>query len=60
MAQISLAWVLQKKPVTAPIVGVTRVDQLTDAIGALAAELSEADVKALEAAYRPRVPAGFQ
>ena len=60
MAQIALAWVLQKKPVTAPIVGVTRVEQLTDAIGALAAELSEADVKALEAAYRPRVPAGFQ
>ena len=55
-----LAWVLQKKPVTSPIVGVTKVEQLTDAIGALPVRLSDDDVKALEVAYHPRVPAGFQ
>jgi aryl-alcohol dehydrogenase (NADP+) len=60
MAQVALAWVLQKKPVTAPIVGVTKVAQLTDAIGALAVELSDDDIKTLEASYHPRVPAGFQ
>ena len=60
MAQIALAWVLQKQPVTAPIVGVTKPEQLTDALGALDVALSADDVTALEAAYRPRPTAGFQ
>ena len=60
MAQVALAWVLQKKPVTAPIVGVTKLEQLTDAVGALEATLSADDIKALEAAYHPRATAGFQ
>ena len=58
-AQVALAWVLQKKPVTAPIVGVTKLPQLTDAIGALEVTLSADDVKALEAPYRARFNAGF-
>jgi len=60
MAQVALAWVLQKEPVTAPIVGVTKLKQLTDALGALDVELSADDIKKLEAAYKPRSPAGFQ
>jgi len=58
-AQIALAWVLQKKPVTAPIVGVTKLPQLADALGALDVTLSADDVKALEAPYRARANAGF-
>ncbi|MEP7240131.1 MAG: aldo/keto reductase [Devosia sp.] len=60
MAQVALAWVLQKQPVTAPIIGVTRLEQLTDAVGALDVQLSPDDIKALEAAYAPRPPGGFQ
>jgi aryl-alcohol dehydrogenase (NADP+) len=60
MAQVALAWVMQKKPVTAPIVGITRMEQLTDALGALNVSLSADDVKALEAPYTPRAVAGFQ
>ena len=60
MAQVALAWVLQKQPVTAPIVGVSKLAQLTDAIGALAVSLSPEDVKTLEAGYRPRAVAGFK
>jgi aryl-alcohol dehydrogenase (NADP+) len=60
MAQVALAWVLQKQPVTAPIVGVTKLAQLTDALGALEMELSTDDIKKLEAAYKPRLPGGFQ
>ena len=60
MAQVALAWVLQKKPVTAPIVGVSKLEQLTDAIGAVDVSLSAEDVAALEAAYTPRPTAGFQ
>ena len=60
MAQVALAWVLQKQPVTAPIVGVTKLEQLTDAIGALDVVLSADDLGALEAPYRPRAVQGFQ
>ena len=58
-AQVALAWVLQKTPVTAPIVGVTKLPQLTDALGALDVALRVDDVKALEAPYRARFNAGF-
>jgi aryl-alcohol dehydrogenase-like predicted oxidoreductase len=60
MAQVALAWVLQKQPVTAPIVGVTKLEQLTDAIGALDVALTDDDVRALEAPYHPRAVTGFQ
>ncbi len=49
-ARIALAWVLQKKPVSAPIVGVTRQEQLDDAVAALAVTLSQDEIDALEAA----------
>ena len=60
MAQVALAWVLQKRPVTAPIVGVTKLEQLTEALGALNVKHSAEDVTALEAGYSPRAVAGFQ
>ncbi len=60
MAQVALAWVLQKQPVSAPIVGVSKLAQLTDALGAIDVPLSGDDIKALEAAYKPRAVAGFQ
>ena len=34
MAQIGLAWILAKDHVTAPIIGATKFEHLTDAIGA--------------------------
>jgi 1-deoxyxylulose-5-phosphate synthase len=58
-AQVALAWVLQKKPVTAPIVGVTKLPQLTDALSALDVTLSAADIAAIEGPYRARANAGF-
>jgi aryl-alcohol dehydrogenase (NADP+) len=60
MAQVALAWVLQKQPVSAPIVGVTQLPQLTDAIGAVDVTLSAEDVATLEAHYTPRPIAGHQ
>jgi aryl-alcohol dehydrogenase-like predicted oxidoreductase len=58
-AQVALAWVLQKKPVTAPIVGVTKLSQLEDAVGALDVALTPDEVRALEAPYRAQFNAGF-
>jgi aryl-alcohol dehydrogenase (NADP+) len=54
MAQVALAWVLAKTPVTAPIVGVTKLAQLDDALGALSVKLTAEDIAALEAPYRPQ------
>jgi aryl-alcohol dehydrogenase-like predicted oxidoreductase len=53
-AQVALAWLLSKPVVTAPIVGVTRLEQLDEAVKALEIELSDEDIAALEAPYRPR------
>ena len=53
MAQVSLAWVLAKPEVTAPIVGVSKLAQLEDALAALEVTLSPAELAALEAPYIP-------
>ncbi|MET0375594.1 MAG: aldo/keto reductase [Rhizorhabdus sp.] len=53
MAQVALAWLLAKPEVAAPIVGITRLAQLEDALGGAAIELSPEEVSALEAPYVP-------
>ena len=58
-AQVALAWLLQKQPVTAPIVGVTKLPQLDDAVAAVELALSSEEIAALEAPYTPRAIAGF-
>ncbi len=52
-AQIALAWLLQKRPVVAPIIGATKIAHLEDAVGALSVKLSEDEVSYLEAPYVP-------
>ncbi len=54
MAQIALAWVRSKPVVTAPIIGVTKLPQLDDAIASLEIELTDDDISELEAPYLPR------
>jgi len=53
MAQIALAWHLHRDSVTAPIVGVSSVDHLEDAVDAVEISLSEDDLAYLEAPYEP-------
>ena len=57
---IALAWLLQKSPVTAPIVGATKISHLDDAVGALAVKLSAEDVAYLEEPYVPHRVIGHQ
>jgi len=52
-AQVALAWVLHKKGVTAPIVGASKAEQLTDAVAALSIKLTADETKMLEAPYVP-------
>ncbi len=58
-AQVALAWLLSKPAVTAPIVGATKLAHLETAIAALEVELSEEEVKILEAPYQPHAVRGF-
>jgi aryl-alcohol dehydrogenase-like predicted oxidoreductase len=53
MAQISLAWLLHQDVVDAPIVGVTSVEHLEDAVEALDVDLSEDELAYLEDPYGP-------
>jgi aryl-alcohol dehydrogenase-like predicted oxidoreductase len=59
MAQIALAWLLQKEVVTAPIGGATKPQHLTNAIAALDITLSDEEMRRLEAPYIPQLPAAF-
>jgi aryl-alcohol dehydrogenase (NADP+) len=58
-AQVALAWLCSKPVVTAPIVGVTKPEQLDDAIAALGVELSSEEIEQLESPYEPHRVAGF-
>lgn len=46
--------------VTAPIVGATKPQHLTDALGALTLELTDQEAAELEAPYTPRPVAGHE
>jgi aryl-alcohol dehydrogenase-like predicted oxidoreductase len=58
-AQVALAWIARKSPVTAPIIGVSKASHLTDAVAALSLQLSAQEIAALEAPYVPHAVAGF-
>jgi aryl-alcohol dehydrogenase-like predicted oxidoreductase len=60
MAQIALAWVLDKDWVTAPIVGTTSVEHLEQAVEALDIDLAESDVAYLEEPYEPVPVSGHE
>ena len=52
--QVALAWILSKPEVTAPIIGVSKLHHLDDALSALNVKLTEEEIKRLEEPYRPR------
>jgi aryl-alcohol dehydrogenase-like predicted oxidoreductase len=58
--QIALAWLLQKTPVTAPIIGATKVTHLEEAVGALSVQLTQDEVAYLEEPYVPHPIVGHQ
>jgi aryl-alcohol dehydrogenase-like predicted oxidoreductase len=56
-AQVSLAWLLEKDVVDAPILGPRRIDHLEENVGALGVSLSTAEIERIEAPITPRWPA---
>jgi aryl-alcohol dehydrogenase-like predicted oxidoreductase len=57
---IALAWLLQKKPVAAPIIGATKITHLEAAVGALSVSLTQEEVAYLEEPYVPHAIVGHQ
>jgi 1-deoxyxylulose-5-phosphate synthase len=58
-AQIALAWLLQKEPVTSPIIGATKMSHLEDAVTALSISLTPDEISFLEEPYVPHSVLGF-
>ena len=58
--QIALAWLLQKEPVTAPIIGATKISHLEEAVNSLSVKLTEDEVNFLEEPYVPHKIVGHQ
>ena len=56
--QIALAWMYQKDHITAPILGVSRVEHVEEAVEALEVKLSSSDIERIEEPYQPRTISG--
>ncbi|MFJ5623035.1 aldo/keto reductase [Peribacillus loiseleuriae] len=56
---IALAWLLQKEPITAPIIGATKMSHLEDTVGALSIKLTPEEIVSLEEPYVPHPIIGF-
>jgi aryl-alcohol dehydrogenase-like predicted oxidoreductase len=58
-AEVAMAWLLQKKGVTSPIVGASKTDHLKDAVAALSLKLTAEEITLLERPYVPHNISGF-
>ncbi|TFK35206.1 NADP-dependent oxidoreductase domain-containing protein [Crucibulum laeve] len=54
MAQIALAWIMNREGVTAPIVGTTSLENLQDLVGTVNVKLTDEEMKSLEELYTTR------
>ncbi len=59
-AHIAIAWLLQKEPVTAPIIGATKFSHLEESVSALSVKLAQDEVVYLEEPYVPHHIIGHQ
>ena len=57
-SEVALAWLLQKRGVSAPIVGATKIEHLESAVRALDVKLSDDHARALEEPYQPHAVRG--
>ena len=59
-AQVALAWILRQPGVAAPIIGVTKLEQLDEAVAAAELTLEDAECRRLEEPYVPHSVLGHQ
>jgi aryl-alcohol dehydrogenase (NADP+) len=58
--QVGLAWILSRPGVVAPIVSVTKAEQLDQLVDGIRVTLTPEEIKELEAPYRPRTVVGIE
>ena len=58
-AHVALAWLLQKEPVVAPVIGATKIPHLESAVESLSVQLTPEDVSFLEEPYVPHPVVGL-
>ena len=58
--QVALAWLLQKEPVSSPIIGASKVEYVDDAVAALEIELTGDQVEQIEEPYKPHAIKGHK
>jgi aryl-alcohol dehydrogenase-like predicted oxidoreductase len=59
MAHISLAWLLHKNPVVAPVIGATKIPHLESAVEAVSVQLTSEEIAYLEEPYVPHPIVGL-
>lgn len=59
LSHIALAWMLQKAPVAAPVIGATKISHLESAVAALDVKLSPDEMTYLEQPYVPHPVVGL-
>jgi len=60
MAQVALAWILSNDAVDAPIVGVTSVEHLEEAVEAVEVSLDRSDIEYIQEPYQPVEVSGHE
>ncbi|MDH5363372.1 MAG: aldo/keto reductase, partial [Aigarchaeota archaeon] len=58
-AHIALAWLLQKEPVVAPVVGTTKISHLESAVESLSIQLTPEEISYMEEPYVPHPIVGL-
>lgn len=56
---IALAWLLQKEPVTIPVIGATKISHLEDAVPSISIKLTPEEISFMEEPYVPHQIVGF-
>lgn len=59
MATVAIAWVLLKPFITAPILGMSKMDRVDEAISAIMFQLSPAEVNSIDELYAPKMVIEF-
>lgn len=60
MAVISIAWSLSKPFMTSPIIGMSKIERVQEAVEAVNFELTKEEIESIDELYVPKKTNGFQ
>lgn len=60
MATVSIAWSLSKPYMTSPIIGMSKVERVDEAVEAVNFDLTKEEIEEIDALYVPKKVIGFQ